>query len=1029
MKSIQLLITALVACPIAVLAQSGGAIEGQIQDPSGAVVESAEVTVIHLETGAQRQASTDGRGQYRALQLAPGSYRVSVAHDGFRPEAREGVNLSSGRTAKVDFALQLGQQRDEIVVTSDAPLVSVSASDWGGLVESAKLESLPLNGRDLFELSALEPGATLPVSARNGLAQGIGNQISVNGSRPNQNGFQIDGVYVNDATSSLPASAAGSMLGLETVREIHLVTNPYSAEYGRTAGGLFTAVSKSGSNAFHGALYEYFRNSSLDAKNFFDSPESSIPPLRRNQFGGVISGPIARDKAFFLLNYEGLRQRRGNTVRPVVPNLEARQGRLPGQEIAVAESVKPYLDLYPVPNGRDFGDGTGEAIAQSNSKTDEDYLSGKLDLQLSDASRLSSRYTFSDAVNATPDPMQIWTFLLESRDHFFHSELQTVHSPKMISSFRGAFSRVGNAENSTTRSDIPSELSFVSGLPLGTMTVTGLSNLGGFSARARPRTFILNNFQVNGDLTYAGSRHTVRLGGGFDRVGFDQRSDLSFVGAYTFGSLENLLISRPRIAEVAQPGSDTQRLWRNNEVSFFVQDEIRVRPNLSLTLGVRYEGASTPTEANGKVATLPDLINDSQTTVGGPVYDNPAKDNFAPRAAVAWDPTGGGKTVIRAGGGIFFDLLGSRELVIAGVRMPPLFNRILVFGRPGFPDILGAAQGRNPSSSIDGLDFDLQQPYVGRWQLNIERQLGDDMVVRVGYSGMRGIHLMGQLGNFNSPIPQTVDGRTFFAADAPRLNPAFSRIGLRRSQFNSFYHGLTLSTESRWRKNFRFQAKYTWSKSIDESSSSTFNDFVASDQVPTVTSYRANRGLSEFDLRHVFAGSFSYLAPSVNAGLVADALINGWELHGLTQWQSGNPWSPSVGFDQARLRPGFGDVGQRPDLIASSVRIFGDPSQYMDPLAFGLPQAGFLGNLGRGAIIGPGLFTLDFALHKALLETDHQKIMLRAEFFNVTNRPNFSIPSSQELFRDSGVRVGSAGRITSTTTGSRQIQLALRWEF
>ncbi len=1016
----------------ALFGQTSGAIEGTVRDPSDAVVGGADIVITRVETGAQRSLTTDERGEFKALELPAGAYRVAVRGEGFRPAVREGLDLSAGRTLRVDFQLEIGADRQEVVVTAEAPLVSVAASDWGGLVESEKLKDLPLNGRDMFELSALEPGATLPPAARSSLAQGIGRQISVNGSRPNENAFQIDGVYVNDATSSMPSSASGNLLGLETVREIHMVTNPYSAEYGRTAGGLFTAVSRSGSNDYHGALYEYLRNDDLDAKNYFDSPTESIPPLRRNQFGGVLSGPIVRDDLFFLFNYEGIRERRGRTVRPTVPTLEARQGDLPSGTIPVADSVKPYLDLYPAPNGRDFGDGTGEYINQAKSSIDEDYYAGKLDWNVTRSSRAAARYTFDKAVFADPDPMGIWSFLLGSRNHFFHSELQTVHSPSTISTIRGAFSRVNNSETSLIIPDVSPDLSFVQGEPLGTITVTGLSDFGGFQARARPRTFILDSAQFNGDVTHMTGRHTMRFGAGVDRVQFNQRSDLSFVGSYTFNSLGGLLRGQPNTAEVAAPGSDTDRRWRYLQIHFYAQDDWRIRPNLSFSFGVRYEAASTPNEVDGKIAVLRDPIHDSEPTTTGPLWTNPSWDNFAPRAALAWDPFGDGKTSIRAGGGIFFDMLGSRELVIAGVRTPPFYNRILVFGRPGFPDILNAAAGRTPSTSIDGLDYELQQPYVGRWQLQLERQVGDDAVVRLGYAGMRGIHLMGQLGNFNTPIPAIDDqGRTYYPADAPLLNPAFSRIGLRRSQFNSFYHGLTLSLENRWTESFRYQAKYTWSKSIDESSSPTFNDFAASDQVPTTYDYRLNRGLSDFDMRHVFAGSFSYILPTTTKSGAAGQILNGWEIHGLTQWQAGNPFSPSIGFDQSNLRPGFGDVGQRPDLaVAPGTEIVqGGPDQYFNPLAFSLPQFGYLGTLGRGTLTGPGLFSLDMAVHKEFHVTEHQRLRFRAEMFNVTNHPNFDIPSEQELFGESGVRVGSAGRITQTITGSRQVQLALRWEF
>ena len=1011
-------------------AQSEASLEGTVTDPQQRPVPGAEVRVTRDDTGLERRAFTDTAGRYVVAALEAGSYSIVIECDGFRQVSAGGIQLASGRVGVYDMELELGPTQATIEVLARLPMVSTNPVDWGGLVPQSSLRDLPLNGRDLFELSALEPGATLPASARTGLAQGIGRQISVLGARPNQNSFQIDGVYVNDAASASPASAAGNLLGLEMVREVHLVTNPYSAEYGRTVGGVFTAVSRSGGSEFHGSLYEYFRNNALDARNFFDSPSAGTPPLRRNHFGALLGGPAGRRDLFFLVNYEALRERRARTARPAVPTVAARQGRLPGQELSVAPEVRPYLDLYPLPNGRDFGDGTAASVRQIGDRTDEIYASAKFDLLLDSATQASARYTFDDAANRAPDPMDLWVFGLDSNDHFLHMQLKRVHSPSTLSTGRLAFSRVDNFENSTT--SVPTDLSFVAGQPMGTITVNGLGNMGGFQARARPRRFILESYQIGGSVVRTSGRGTWRFGGGYDRMRFNQRSDLSAVGAYTFDSLALLLQGRPRIAEVMQPGSDTVRGWRYNQYSAFVQREFRIREGMGASFGLRYESVSTPTEVNGKIAVLRDFVRDSQTTLGGPLWKNPSRDNFAPRVSVAWDPVGDARTVVRAGAGIFFDLLGSRELTIAGVRTPPLFNRILVFGRPRFPDILQAAAGRNPSKSMDGLDYDLNQPYVARWQLNVERQLARGTVARAGYSGARGIHLFGQLINANSPVPEIQsDGRYFFPEGSPYLNPAFSRIGLRRSQFNSFFHAFTMSGESRLGSSFSIRGKYTWSRSIDETSNHTFNDFVASDQVPTVWNYRANRGLSDFDQSHVLAAGFSW-SPWSGQGSSLGSAFGGWEVHGILQAMAGTPFAPRVGFDRARLRPGFGDVGQRPDLEpgrSAGEIVLGDPARYFDAGAFALPTAGYLGNLGRGTLRGPGVFTIDLALHKALFKTERQSLKLRIETFNLANHPNFQVPSGRALFTRSGSRIGSAGRITSTSTASRQIQLALRWEF
>ena len=702
-------LAAMLAAPLA--GQSDATLGGVVTDPQGRVVGGVEIRLTLAGTAAVRSAFTDAEGRYRVAALAPGVYAISVAHGGFRPVEAAGIELHSGRAGSYDIELELGEGREAIEVVAELPLVSTNATDWGGLVPQASLRELPLNGRDLYELSALEPGATLPASARTGLAQGIGRQVSVLGARPNQNSFQLDGVYVNDAASASPASAAGNVLGLEMVREVHLVTSPYSAEYGRTAGGVFTAVSRSGGPRLHGGLYEYFRNNSLDARNFFDAHGGGAPPLRRNQAGALVGGPLSEGKAFFLANYETLRERRTRTARPAVPTQEARTGRLPDSEIAVAAEVRPYLDLYPLPNGRDFGDGTAASVRQLSDRTNETYVSGKVDLILGEAAQWSARYTFDDAESRAPDAMALWMFGLDSNDHFLHTQYKRVHSATTLSTWRAAFSRVDNFENSTTT--VPGDLSFVAGLPMGSITVNGLGNMGGFQARARPRRFILESYQLGASLVRSSGHSTWRVGGGFDRVRFNQRSDLSAVGSYTFDSLALLLQAWPRIAEVMQPGSDTVRGWRYNQYSGYVQYEFRPRERLSLSLGARYEAVSTPTEVNGKVAVLRDFVNDAETTVGGPLWRNPSADNLAPRVSMAWDPVGDGRTVLRAGGGIFFDLLGSRELTIAGVPDAAALQshpRVRAPALPGHPTggggqepfVLDGRPGLQPEPAVRG---------------------------------------------------------------------------------------------------------------------------------------------------------------------------------------------------------------------------------------------------------------------------------------------------------------------------------------
>ncbi len=1032
MHRLAILMMAAVCCVGPMRAQTG-AIEGMVRDPSSASVAAATVRVTETGTDARREAVADKGGRYSVLGLTPGNYEIQVSSDGFKTERRTGIDLAAGRTIRLDFELELGDLQEEVVVEADAPLVSASVADWGSRIEEKDLEDLPVNGRDLFQLAGLEAGANISTVKYGGITAGLGIQIAVNGARPSRNSFKLDGVFINDSSNSVPVSASGQQLGMESIRELHVVTSPFSAEYGRLSGAAFTAVSKSGSNSFHGSLYEYFRNSSLDARNFFDVPGESIPPLRRNQFGGMMSGPIRHDRVFFLANYEAVRESLGRTVRSVVPDADARQGFVPVSggvnQVAIAPEIQPYLDLYPLPNGADFGDSTGEYVNQSSRTTRDDYITGKIDVIPAARWRLSGRYTFDDGGSKEPDPLRLMKFVHDSRYQLANAELQRIHSPNTIYTVRFGASRVRNDELRTVGGAIPSSLEFIPGQGLGSVRVTGLADIGGATAEGLPRGFTNTDFQVNGDLSHIAGRHTIRLGGTYHHIQFDQLSARSFVGQYRFGSLTDFLLGATRTGQAASLDSDPYRKWLNSELHGFIQEEFRASPRLSLSAGVRYETATVPTEADGRSAALRDPLHDSEVTIG-PMFRNPSRTNFAPRASLAWDPIGSGKTVFRAGGGLFFDLLGSRQLVIAGTRAAPFYRRLSV-SQPAFPDLASVIAGNDSPGEINGVEFDMIQPYVARWEASIERELGPDKEVRISYSGARGIHLLGNVVNMNPTTPvYLADGRVYFSADAPRLNPAFDNIGMRRPQFNSFYHGVSIAFQGNLWRDLRLQANYTFAKSIDESSSDVVVDFENSDRVPTMLNYRLNRGPSDFDLRHVFTANFSYLIPGPSGG-VAEKIVGGWAVNGIAQVQSGSPFSPEVGFDRANLAPGGSEPGQRPDLAVApgTDLILGDPEQWFDPLGFSLPEAGFYGNLGRNTLVGPGLVNLNLTVNKDLWRRERHRVSFRAEFFNLTNHPNFQIPSERSLFNTRGQRISSAGRITSTSTSSRQVQLAVRWEF
>ena len=1010
--------------------QVNGTVEGVVADASGATVTGAAVTVTEESTGMVRATVTDGTGRFAVLSLPPGIVRVEVKHLGFRSEARTGVGVSAGRSTRVDITLKVGEVSERVEVVAETPLLSTSASNWGGGVTKAQLDQLPLKGRDMFDLAVQQPGAQLATSSARGTTNGLGIPVAVEGARPNMNSFRLDGLSMNDSTGSAPASASGRLLGLETIAELSFISSPFSAEYGRSGGAVINAVSASGGNLLHGKLYEFWRNSALDAKNFFDSATERIPPLRKNHFGGMLNGPVLKNKVFYLVNVEALRENYARTSRVATLSDDARRGVLPTRvTIPISVVTRPYLDLYPVANGRVLGGGAAEYISAAATNTRETFVAGKLDYAMNDRWRMAGRYTFDTGEQTLPDYFDSFLLTGKSGYQFAQGNAQRIVSPNTIEEFRFGFSRVFNEEASQPITDAAAKLGFLKGKAVGTMRVPGLEDVGGsreLGVRTRPRRYDLDDWQASYQLSQNRGRHAFKVGGSFDHQQFHQRADIAGAGLYEFGSLEDFLRGRASNADFMTPGSDSDRNWRIHLFSFFAQDEMRLDRRLTLTLGVRYDAHSTPQERDGKVATLRDPLRDTAVTVGGDIFRNPSLKNFAPRASLAWDTFGNGRTVIRAGFGMFYDLLGTRDIIIGGVRMPPFFRRT-VTRNPSFPDMLAASVGSAPTDSPDVLAYDQNQPYLLKFRFALENRIGAGTLVRITYSGSRGAHLSGILTEFNTRVPRVMpDGRLFFAATAPSRNPAFLRFKLRLSEFNSFYHGFLSELQHRWKSGLRMQAGYTFSKSIDDNSTVINRDFLGGETMANPFNLRGNQGLSDFDIRHSFTLNGSYSIPAPRAG---KWLLGGWELHGLLLARTGPAFSTSVGFDRANIVGGAADYGQRPDRVVGVPLVQGGPNQYFNPLAFSLPEAGYFGNSGRNVISGPGLVSLDTAIQKTIWKTERSMLRLRGEAFNIANRPNFQIPTGVTLFNARGERLATAGRISSTTTASRQMQIAARWEF
>lgn len=996
---------------------------GVASDPSGSVIPNAPIILANPATGAKRQAITDAQGAYRFLRLSPGAYELTASPQGFRPERRTGIMLTVGQQAVLNLNFEVATVATEAVVSAGAVLIDLQNTALSDVMDPKAIRELPLNGRDFAQLALLEPGVT--PSRRTSDSGGPGTKLVINGNRPSQVSFVLDGSDINDANNNTPGSAAGVLLGVDTLEEFRVNTNAYSAAYGRSAGGVISAVTKSGTNQLHGSLFEFVRNSAFDAKNFFDAAANPIPAFRRNQFGAEADGAIVKNKTFFLASYEGLRQRLGVTSRTVVPDANARLGIFPnGTRVTVNPAVPAYLALVPLPNDRSFGDGTGEYVAAASQSVDENFFVARIDHRFNDKTSLFGRFTQDKATVAIPDALRFVQAETKSNNRYFTLESTRVLTERLVNTTRFSINQSNSIGINNYLRPPDASLSFFPGRPFGQISVTGFFSLG--PSRFGPSFSEQRLFQFSNDLSWVRGRHSLKFG--FDHRFYQLPTSRpqSPYGFYQFNGLSDFLQARPASVELTLPESQINRDWRQSMTAFFVQDDIRLHRRLSLNLGVRYERVSVPEEANGLSSNFRNVLTDKTPTVG-PMFTNPSNKNFAPRAGLAWDPTGSGKTSIRSGFGLFFDPVWTDFYANAGNRLAPFY----VLGsirNPVFPR--AETLVNNPGFVLgrqDVLQYNPANPYTMQYNFTVQHQLATATALTVSYAGQRGVHLV-RFTDGNQAIPQIqADGRKFFPENSVTRNPNLTGVRYKVTDGQSVHNALQLSLQHRLKASMLIRLNYNFARTIDDGSV-TVTQGGDNDLPQDPDSRKAERGLSNYDVRHYFVAFWNWDLPA--APVLPKWLGSGWQWNAISTFSAGNPFSVVVGFDRARARFQAGTSPQRPDLVAgrSTNPILGGPDKYFDISAFALPAAGYFGNLGRNTLIGPGLAMMDMSINKRFQLTERVGLQFRTEMFNSLNHPNFAIPTARTVFTTTGA-VGSAGRITTTQTSARQLQLGLKLTF
>jgi hypothetical protein len=998
-------------------------VAGTIKDETGGVLPGVDLVLQSVATGLTRSAVTDTNGYFTVPGLPPGTYDARASLTGFGT-AVERVVLVVGQQAALTLTLRLGTTQESVTVVGTSPLVDTRSSGLSAVVTGETISQLPLNGRNYIDLALLQPGVTSFSEKDSTASSNRGTKLNINGMSFRSNSYLLDGANMRGYAGTATVSAAETTLGVETLQEFRVVTNAYSADYGRAMGGVINLVTKSGTNALHGSAFEFFRDSSMDARNFFDRG-ADPPPFQRNQFGATAGGPIRRNRLFFFAGVERLQEDLGVTTTSFTPNQAARSGAL----FPISPSAVPYLNLYPVPNGADAGVNTGIGVYsyEFNQPTRENFYQGRIDYVVSDQDSLFARYTSDGADQALTAGFPDYATDSVSRNEFLTSEYRRTLTSALVNTVRFSHSRL-RFEQMPNFPVVPA-LAFIPGQEqIGVITVGGLTNIGGTTMN--PSTNNSFYWTFSDDLAYVKGAHLLKVGALVEHLRTNKLTATNIRGNYTFANVRTLLAGAPTRFVGVPPGAQLERVRPNTLFGFYVQDDFRATERLTLNLGRRYEFYTVPAERNGLDTALRDIVTDSAFSVGRLFARNPSLKNWAPRLGFAWDVNGDGRTALRGGAGLYHDTDGPFNSAFGIAAFSPPFAATATIANPTFPQPVSLTAG---AASARTIDYNIRQPYGVTYNVSLQRELAAEITATIGYAGSRAYNLISAI-EANPALPQIRgDGSKFFAAGAPRRNPSFGPVDYRTNGGHSEYNSLQLSAQKRFSRGYQVQAVYTLAKAMDNMQAQLNADVNNSSVYPQDPYDRdLDWARADFDVRHVFSSNFVWDLP----GSPDSALLGGWQFNGIVTLRSGVPFTPALGatnWSRSGSTSGEDRPNLRPGANAKDL-VLGGPDRYFDSSGFVLPEQGTFGDAGRNSLTGPG-----FAMTNVSLVKNNQvgapggdaQVQFRFEVFNLLNRPNFATPDRLVFAAATAgeAPLPTAGRITRTITSARQLQLGVKFLF